>query len=81
LNDKYLQSDENQQQISLFRPRKHVKHRRLCSDSQARKRRQLAYGAWNRARQLIVGQVPAIIDENTAQINTPPPRLFQLTGA
>jgi hypothetical protein len=40
----------------LFRPTQ--THRRLCSNSQELKRRQLAHGARNRAGQLIAGQVP-----------------------
>jgi hypothetical protein len=45
-----------------------ITHRRLCSNSQELKRRQLAHGARNRARQLIVAQVSAKIDENDKHI-------------
>jgi hypothetical protein len=68
--------DENNS--SLLRP---THHRRLCSNSQFPKRRQLAHGARNRACQLIGGQVPARSTKTTAisfrqtQTNTyrPPP--------
>jgi hypothetical protein len=45
-------------------------HRRLCSNSQVLKRRQLAHGARNRATQLIAVRVPAKIDE-TRQAHLP----------
>jgi hypothetical protein len=47
-------STKTARQLSPFRPT-----RRLCSNSQERKRRQLDHGARNRARQLISLQVPA----------------------
>jgi hypothetical protein len=67
---------------------KHITDRRLFSNSQILKRRQLAYGAWNRACQLIAVQVPAKSTKTTAnaqlcseQTNaTPLSPLFQLTG-
>jgi hypothetical protein len=44
--------------------------RRHCSNSQLRKRRQLAHGARNRARQLVVEQVPAKATKTTQSLFT-----------
>jgi hypothetical protein len=50
--------DENNSNLSSDK-RKHITDRRIISNSQILKRRQLAHGVWNRSRQLIVVQVSA----------------------
>ncbi len=64
--------------------RKHITRHRLCSNSQDRKRRQLAHGARNRAGQLITSQAPAKSTKTTTYVQTNAHshrcRLFQLTG-
>jgi hypothetical protein len=59
LLDKHLQSRRKEPKSLLSDHQKHITHRRLCSNSQHPKRRQLAYIARNRAVQLIVVQEPA----------------------
>jgi endogenous inhibitor of DNA gyrase (YacG/DUF329 family) len=53
-------SRQKHSNASRSEQRKHlIANRRLCSNSQVRKRRQLAHGAQNRAGQLNVRQIPA----------------------
>jgi hypothetical protein len=67
--------------------RKHNTYRRLCSNSQGHKRRQLVHGARNRAAQLITVQEPAKSTKPTislvrpTQTHHPSSPLFQLTVA
>jgi hypothetical protein len=52
--------------IPCSEQRKHIAHRRLCSNSQLLKQRQLTHGARNRAGQSIVVQGPAKSTKTTA---------------